>query len=346
MSSLTSSHFGVEITWPHDNAKIPQVQDANLSYNRDMNQVTARAPTRVDFVGGWTDVRPFCDDEAGLVVNAAIAVRAHVTVRHAQNAVRARDPFVRAACRRFSLENVSVELESDAPMGSGLGGSGAVGVALVGALAAFVGRDLTRREIAELAHRIEIEDLGVIGGRQDQYAAAFGGFHALTFKGDAVTIEPLALAGERVAELQARSVVVYTGQSRVSGNIHAHVQDAFRERNPETLAALATIRRAANDFCAKLQTGSLDDLGALLNSNWEAQKHLHPSTTSERVEEFFRIASAAGAMGGKALGAGGGGCLFFLARAGETERLKNALRDGGGVILDAPFDLEGLTVTP
>jgi D-glycero-alpha-D-manno-heptose-7-phosphate kinase len=203
---------------------------------------------------------------------------------------------------------------------------------------------MTRREIAELAHRIETEDLGVIGGRQDQYAAAFGGFHALTFKGDTVKIETLALEPDRIAELQARSVVVYTGQSRVSGDIHAHVQDSFRARNPQTLAALATIRRAASDFCAKLQNGPLDGLGDVLNSNWEAQQHLHPSTTNERVDEFFRIARQAGALGGKALGAGGGGCLYFLGREGEKERLKNALLHAGGVILDASFDLEGLVV--
>ncbi len=313
---------------------------------RAMNkkQIIASAPTRIDFVGGWTDVQPFCNDDAGLVINAAFGVRARVVVRETANAVEHADKFVEAACKRFGLENVQVELRSDAPIGSGLGGSGAVGVALVGALAAYAEKNLPRREIAELAHRIELEDLGILGGKQDQYAAAFGGFLVLTFLGDAVEIEQIELDEERVKELHARSVVVFTGQARVSGNIHAHVQDAFKHGNVETFNALATIRRVAREFRVALQTGSLNALGELLNENWDAQRRLHPSTTNERVEEFFRAAKHAGALGGKALGAGGGGCLYFLAREGETISLQNALCDAGGQILDARFDLAGLQI--
>ncbi len=313
-----------------------------FGYNARMREtVSARAPTRIDFVGGWTDVQPFCNDDEGLVINAAFGVRARVVVRVMGNANQATDPFVRAACKRFDLKNVVVELTSDAPLGSGLGGSGAVGVALVGALAACARKNMSRREIAELAHQIEVEDLGIIGGKQDQYAAAFGGFLALTFLGNTVEIQQLVLDETRVRELQARSVVVYTGQSRVSGDIHARVQEAFRARNPDTLNALAMIRRVARAFRHELQNGSLDALGELLNENWAAQKQLHSSTTNARVDEFFRVAGNAGALGGKALGAGGGGCLYFLERTGETPRLQDALRAKGGEILDAPFDLAG-----
>lgn len=306
--------------------------------------VLARAPTRIDFVGGWTDVLPFCDEEAGLVINAAFGMRARVAVREMENARAQTDKFIQAACRRFDLKNVAVELTSDAPLGSGLGGSGAVGVALVGALAAYAEKKLSRREIAELAHQIEVEDLGIIGGKQDQYAAAFGGFLALTFLGDTVEIEQIELNQNRVNELQARSVIVYTGQSRRSGDIHAHVQAAFRAGDPETLAALKAIRRVAREFRNELEHGSLDALGELLNENWSAQKRLHASNTTARVDEFFRAAMHAGALGGKALGAGGGGCLYFLARAGETTRVQDALRAVGGEILRAEFDLEGLIV--
>lgn len=309
-----------------------------------MNQTIAFAPTRIDFVGGWTDVQPFCDEQAGLVVNAAFGVRTRVVVREMPNAREHADPFIHAACRRLEVKNVLVELTSDAPLGSGLGGSGAVGVALVGALASHAGKHFARRDIAELAHDIEVRDLGIIGGKQDQYAAAFGGFLALTFLGDTVEIEQLALDENRVRELQARSVVVYTGQSRVSGDIHARVQEAFRARNPDTWNALKTIRRVAREFCHELENGSLDALGELLNENWNAQKRLHVSTTNERVDEFFRAALHAGALGGKALGAGGGGCLYFLAREGETERLRQVLRNMGGEILDAEFDLGGLRI--
>lgn len=316
-----------------------------MRYNARMRKghISARAPTRIDFVGGWTDVQPFCEKQAGLVINAAVGVHAHVVVEETETATESNDKFVRAACKRFALTQVRVVLTSDAPLGSGLGGSGAVGVALVAALARYAKVDLSRSEIAELAHDIEVRDLGVIGGKQDQYAAAFGGFLALTFLGDTVSIEPLALAPERVQELEARSVVVYTGQSRVSGNIHANVRDAFLAHNPDTLGALAAIRRVASAYRTTLQDGRLDDLGELLNENWDAQKQLHPSTTNATVDHFFRTAGGAGALGGKALGAGGGGCLYFLAREGEKGRLCDALHEAGGEIVEAPFDLGGCT---
>lgn len=309
------------------------------------HEIIARAPTRIDLAGGWTDVQPFCDHEAGLVVNAAFGKFARVTACFSEQPGRIADPFVRAACRRFELENVSVSLRSDAPIGSGLGGSAAAGVALVGALAALVDQEMTRREVAELAHEIESKDLGIIGGKQDQYAAAFGGFLALEFRGDAVRAQPLALEPERVRELAARSVVVYTGQSRVSGDIHAQVQKAFHAGNPETLDALASIRSVARVFLKALPTGSIETLGALLNATWEAQKQLHPSITNARVDTCFQVARNAGAAGGKALGAGGGGCLYFLVPGSAKKRVVDALGQVGCQVLDAEFDPGGLVMS-
>lgn len=311
---------------------------------RMKNRFVAHAPTRIDFVGGWTDVQPFCDVERGLVVNAAFGVRARAGVCFDAPSQPTSDPFVRAACKRFGLENVTVSLESAAPVGSGLGGSGAVGVALVGALAAAAEKTLTRREIADLAHEIESQDLGVIGGKQDQYAAAYGGFLSLTFLGDEVQVSPFHLKPERVQEIHLHSVVVYTGQSRLSGDIHARVQEAYRAGNPDTLRALATIRKVAREFCSILPTGSIAALGELLNLNWEAQKRLHPSTTNAHVEHLFGIARNAGVYGGKALGAGGGGCLYLLSAERDNHRLVQALTAAGGRVLDAEFDAHGLTV--
>ncbi|HZQ10957.1 MAG TPA: hypothetical protein VFD70_30570 [Anaerolineae bacterium] len=309
-----------------------------------LRSVVAYAPTRIDFVGGWTDVQPFCDEQAGLVVNAAFALYTRVRVSPIMGAKTPSSEFARAAQKRFGLTDVTVEITSEAPLGAGLGGSGAAGVALVGALAAYANQSLHRAEIAELAHRIELEDLGVLGGKQDQYAAAFGGFLALTFLGNEVGVEPILIDSSRVQELEARSVIVYTGQARVSGDIHARVQDAYKRRVPDTLDALETIRAVAKDFREQLQDGSLDALGELLNRNWDAQKRLHSATSNADIENLFQRALKNGALGGKALGAGGGGCLYFLACEGETMRLQNALREAGAEILPARFDMEGLGV--
>lgn len=307
-------------------------------------RITARAPTRIDFVGGWTDVQPFCSEQVGLVISAAVAVQARVEVRGTEAQIRNHDKFVQAVCKHFDLARAEVTLTSDAPVGSGLGGSGAVGVALVAAMAAYTGAILSRREIAELAHEIEVRDLGIIGGKQDQYASAYGGFLALTFSEANVGVETLALDPQRVKQLQARSVVVYTGQSRMSGDIHANVRNAFLSRNPDTLNALATIRQVASEFYTVLQSGPLDALGELLNANWDAQKRLHALTTNATVDGFLRIAQDASALGGKALGAGGGGCLYLLTSEGERAHVCDALVEAGGMIMDAPFDMAGCEI--
>jgi len=304
--------------------------------------ISAGAPTRIDFVGGWTDVQPFCDEEPGLVVSAAYARFTRVTVRPSERPSGSSSEFVHAVRRRFNQEQVEIELTSEAPLGAGLGGSGAAGVALVAALAAYSGQALERSQIAELAHRIELEDLGVLGGKQDQYAAAYGGFLAMTFAGNAVQVEPIPLPESRVRELEAHSIVAFTGHARVSGDVHAKVQDAYRRRVPATLNALQTIRRTAWEFRAQLADGSLETLGALLDANWNAQKELHPATTNENIEILFESARRAGAAGGKALGAGGGGCLYFLAQSGAREEVERALAAGGAEILPVRFDLHGV----
>jgi len=304
--------------------------------------LVCRAPTRIDFVGGWTDVQPFCDDDEGMVINAAVNIHARVRIQRSTSPRAPTDPFIRAAARRLELQGATVELDTAAPIGSGLGGSGAVGVALVSGVSEFAGIALTRREIAEIAHAIEVEDLNVIGGRQDQYAAAFGGFLAMTFKGDGVEVAPIILPPARVAQLQASSVLVYSGMAHLSGDVHSHVQDAFRSRVPATLEALATIRRVARNFQNHLPEGSLEELGALLSENWQAQKRLHPATTTETVDRLFRIAQEHRALGGKALGAGGGGCLYFLAPEGETKRLADALAAQGATRMPFSFDMGGV----
>jgi D-glycero-alpha-D-manno-heptose-7-phosphate kinase len=215
-------------------------------------------------------------------------------------------------------------------------------VALVGALAAYTGQTLTRDAIAELAHQIELQDLGVLGGKQDQYAAAFGGFQALTFERDRVTSERILLTPARQAELEACSVVVYSGHARVSGDIHARVQASYRNRVADTLEALAIIRRVAREFRECLPEGPIDRLGELLSANWAAQKRLHAATSNAELETIFRIAERSGALGGKALGAGGGGCLYFLTHAENRPRLEQALRHAGADPLPVRFDRDGL----
>ncbi|HEX6051267.1 MAG TPA: hypothetical protein VFZ21_18430, partial [Gemmatimonadaceae bacterium] len=189
-----------------------------------MKVLTARAPTRIDFGGGWTDVPPYSDEEGGFVCNLAIKRYATVRIRatgdqgSGVDTRRAADSaLAEAAVRRAGIDGISVEIASDFPIGAGLGGSSAAGVAVNGALAAWRGHPLDRTALAERSRAIEVEDLGVPGGRQDHYAAAYGGALALAF-GNGTRVRRLPLSPDLKAALERRCIVVYTGQSRISGD--------------------------------------------------------------------------------------------------------------------------------
>jgi D-glycero-alpha-D-manno-heptose-7-phosphate kinase len=198
-------------------------------------RVTARAPTRLDFGGGWTDVPPYPVESGGFVCNVAIA-------RHARATILARDEgagdssigeegdaLARAALRRAALDGVALGLTSDFPRGAGLGGSSAAGVAVLAAIDGWRRTSRPPAALAEGSRVVEVEELGIAGGRQDHYAAAFGGALALRF-GDGVDVERLPLGGALSRELERRCLVLYTGESRISGETITAVLDAYRTR--------------------------------------------------------------------------------------------------------------------
>jgi D-glycero-alpha-D-manno-heptose-7-phosphate kinase len=234
------------------------------------------------------------------------------------------DPLVRAALRRAAIPGATARVTSDFPVGSGLGGSSAAGVALAGALAALRGETLEPATLAELSHRTEIEELGVPGGFQDHYAAAFGGALLLTYDG-CVGVELLSVSDETRAALARRGVLVYTGVSRISASTITAVSDAYRARDSVVCAALARMKALATEMAAALRHGDLDALGAQLAEHWIHQRALHPTITTERIEAIGREAARAGALGMKALGASAGGCVLVIAREGREEELASAL---------------------
>src|SRR6185295_4125522 len=193
--------------------------------------VVAHAPTRIDLGGGWTDVPPYCDREGGYVCNIAIdrhaIARLETSAQSRMSGVDASDaPLVRAAMRRTGASGIRVSLANHFPTGAGLGGSSAASAALLGALGEWTGNSWSRDEIAEEGRRIEVVDLGVAGGRQDHYAAAYGGALGLEFT-DAVTVQQLQLSAETRAHLLRRSLLIYTGQSRISAGTITAVLGAY-----------------------------------------------------------------------------------------------------------------------
>ena len=288
--------------------------------------LVARAPTRLDFGGGWTDVAPYCEDEGGAVCNVAIARYATATAATGLHAgvTRSDDPLVRAALRRAGIAGATANVTSDFPLGSGLGGSSAAGVALAGALAALRGETIEPAALAELSRRTETEELGVPGGFQDHYAAAFGGGLLLTYQGG-VGVERLSLSDETCNELARRGVLVYSGVSRISASTITAVSDAYRARDRDVCAALARMKALAVEMAAALRRGDLDALGEQVGEHWVHQRALHPTITTERIEAIGRAAARAGGLGLKALGASAGGCVLAIARDGREEELALAL---------------------
>jgi len=291
-------------------------------------RVIARAPTRIDFGGGWTDVPPYSTEQGGYVCNIAIARYATARIsasRASGDSGSARDrSLVAAAVARSGLSGIAVELESDYPEGAGLGGSSAAGVALCGALASWRGESLAPGDLAELSRTVEAEDMGVAGGRQDHYAASFGGALGLTFS-DVVKVQRLGVTPAFQAELERRCIVVFTGQSRISAETITAVLDAYRAREPRVVRSLHRMKELAMQMARAVAASSGDELGELVREHWELQRSLHPGIPTPLIDDIVQRAYGAGALGAKALGASGGGCVLCIASDETAEQVRRAI---------------------
>ncbi|CAN5198810.1 GHMP kinase [soil metagenome] len=310
--------------------------------------IVARAPTRLDFGGGWTDVPPYVEREGGAVCNIAIARYATVSVTVAQRGAPhptapSVDPLVSAALRHASVPHASVTLANDFPVGAGLGGSSAAGVALAGALAIARGAPLLPHALAALSRSTEVDDLGVPGGYQDHYAATFGGALLLTLNADHVGVERIPLDTSLRDQLARRLILVYTGESRVSGEMITAVRDAYLGGDARTVRALARMKALAVEMSAALRGGDVDTLGELVAEHWTHQRALHPAIPTARIDAIVSRAAENGAAGAKALGASGGGCVVAIAREGREEELARALL-ALGTQLSFTIDTTGFTV--
>jgi D-glycero-alpha-D-manno-heptose-7-phosphate kinase len=300
--------------------------------------IVTRAPTRIDFGGGWTDVPPYCDEMGGFVCNLAITRYATASVargerRDMRNDSNAADlAIANAATRRFDAHDVTVSVRSDFPIGAGLGGSSAAGVATVAALAAACGETMTPTAIAELSREIEIGDLGIPGGRQDHYAAAYGGALGLRFSANHVDVQPIALTAQMRAEIEERCIIVYTGQSRISGETINAVLGAYRRGVPRVLNALQHMRANAEQIAVALGVGDLDRMASLVSEQWTHQRSLHSAIPTPLIDEIISKARAAGAIGAKALGASGGGCVLLIAGQGRGDDVRTVVASLGEVL--------------
>jgi D-glycero-alpha-D-manno-heptose-7-phosphate kinase len=330
-------------------------------------RIRARAPLRISFAGGGTDVPPFPSIEGGCVLSATIDRYAHgslsprtdrmVTIESVDFKTTAEMTLdseilydgsldlIKAAVRRFGrtgTDGYDLVLRSNAPPGSGLGSSSTMMVALTGLLAEHYGSVLGEYQIAQLACAIEREDLGIAGGMQDLYAATFGGFNFIEFT-DRVIVNPLRIREETIFELELSLLLCFTGITRNSARV---IEDQTRRTitgADNTLAGLRAQKELAVAMKAALLTGALNDFGALLGEAWAQKKRMSPYITNERIDELYELALSKGALGGKLTGAGGGGYILLFCDFAKKHRLIEALEFAGTTVTEFAFESKGLT---
>lgn len=328
--------------------------------------IRARAPVRIDFAGGWSDVPEFADAETGAVVNAAITRYVHVEARSGGGSYRfiAEDlgervffksptdvtydgklDLHKAALNMLPVTGgVEVISRADVPAGSGLGASGSLDVALLLALARCRLEEYDPAELAEMGFLLETSELRLAGGRQDQLAAALGGFHHFTFGGGSpVTARALAVSPDAAEDLARHTSVFYTGQSHFSSQTHNRVWTAFREDRDGVRDAIRAMRDLVAPMAEAFEAGRWEEVARGVDANWEHQQRLDATIATERTQAIETAVRAHGAWGMKETGAGAGGCLVVLGPADKRAAIREAAEEAGGRWLDWAFDFEGAT---
>ncbi len=324
----------------------------------------ARAPLRVSFAGGGTDVAPFPEREGGLVLSATINRYAHGTLRPrvdgkikvesldlgvaleygAEDAVSydGRLDLVKAAIRRVAqLEEprgIDLFLSTAAPPGSGLGASSALMVSLIGLLRDYHKLSLTDYEMAHFAWQVEREDLGLRGGLQDQYAATFGGFNFIEFHPTQVIVNPLRVRPTTILELESNLLLCFTGATRAGDQIIDDQTRRYEAGDRDTLAGMRTQKSLATAMKDALLVGRLSEFGHLLGVAWEQKKLMSPRISTPEIDEAYEVARSCGALGGKVTGAGGGGFMLFYCPPGTRHRVASELSRLG--MEEAPFSFD------
>lgn len=326
--------------------------------------VRARAPVRIGFAGGGSDVPPYCWNHGGHLVTTAVDRYAHAACRVGGDEIRlratdldARGTFgngmyrddgldlLRAVVAGFNLPTgVELSVTSDLPAGAGMGGSSAIAVAAVACLARVSGQTPSAERVAWTAYHAEREELDEHGGFQDQFAAAHGGLVRMTSGADrTVTIEPLGVSPETRRALERRSLLYYTGDTHDSDAIHEELADRYERNRPTERERRDRLRRAGVAVDEALRDDDLARFGAALHEGWEVKKRLSPRVSTPLVEEAYETARANGASGGKLLGAGGGGHVYLFAEPGRTLDVIDAMRDLPVERVPFAFEPDGVT---
>ena len=322
--------------------------------------ILVRSPMRVSLGGGGTDLPSYYRDYEGFLISAAIDKYVYVSVmrpftegiflkysqiEHVHKISDVRHPIIREALEIMQLKTPQIEITTlaDLPAGTGMGSSGSFTTALMKALYGHRKRNIHPEELAELACHIEIDRLGEPVGKQDQYIAAYGGVSCFTFhKNDKVTADPLALSMSTMHELEDNLMLFFTGFSRSASSILADQNTRSQQHDAEMLKNLHYVKELGMRSKQALEVGDTALFGEIMHEHWEHKKRRSGGMSNPRINEWYELGMKHGAIGGKLVGAGGGGFLMFLAK--DRTELRRAMTIAGLEEVRFKFDFEGTKV--
>ena len=323
--------------------------------------IFSKAPVRICDIGGWTDTWFY--KEIGAVFNICIDLFSHVKI--IENSMKIINIFsenldlstqitnydkieydgtldlLKAAIKRMEIKSgLDIYVRTDAPPGCGTGTSASIAVALISALAHYSDKHLDRQEIAEIAHKLEIEELNLQSGVQDQFAAAYGGINFMEIDYPSVKISSIKISDKKIFELESHLILVYLS-SRSSSEMHKAVIENYENGKSDTIKAFETMKTCAHEM-KKAINSNIKEVGEVMNKNWQAQKKLHPLMVNPVIEKAEEIAHENGALGFKINGAGGGGSVTILTGTGNEYSLKKKLIDNRFTLLPAKLNFKGV----
>jgi D-glycero-alpha-D-manno-heptose-7-phosphate kinase len=322
--------------------------------------IIVRSPLRITLGGGGTDLPSFYREHAGFLIAAAIDKYVYITVHdtffnelilkystleRVNSVAEIKHPIVREAFNVVGVDSCALEITSmaDIPAGTGLGSSGSFTTSLLKALYAHRKQLIHPRELAEQACDIEINRLGEPIGKQDQYIAAFGGVTCFQFnQDDSVEARPLNADKETLYNLEDNLLLFFTGYSRSASSILVDQDNKTRQKDAGMIDNLLYVKELGLRSLDALENGRLSEFGALMHEHWERKKQRSGGMSNAQIDEWYNLAMQNGAVGGKLIGAGGGGFLMFYAE--DQKKLRHAMMQAGLTEVRFRFDYEGTRI--
>lgn len=332
----------------------------------------SKAPLRVGLAGGGTDVSPYCDIYGGAILNATISLYAYASIEALDTPIVIIEAMDRNEKAEYDLvselpidgnldlakgvynhlvrvygkvpSGFKLTTSVDAPAGSGLGSSSTLMVAILGAFREWMQLPLSEYDIAHMSYQIERVELNMAGGKQDQYAATFGGVNFMEFYGDnTVVVNPLRIKQKYLSELENNLLLYFTATSRLSSTIIEAQSKNVTEKNERSIEAMHQLKEQARMMKEALLRGKVDEIGAILDHGFKFKKQMAQGISNNAMDELYETALKAGATGGKISGAGGGGFMMFYCPGTTHYKVREALKNVGGEFHRYQFTEHGLT---